>query len=133
MNEHFDKLAQAMREELGSIPKALSQDEVSRRALICFLGNALRQMGLIPVPGWKPPKSTRDRVDLVGVAPGTDPPEIKVAIMVDALVELAKVRALEWVECPDKIMVTYSPRADKVKQSTFFLKPDLLHLNLFSE
>lgn len=132
MNEHFAKLAQAMCEEVESIPKAMSQEEVSRRTLICFLGNALRQMGLIPVPGWKPPKSTRDRVDIVGVKPDSAPPEIMVAIMVDPLVELAKVRALEWVECPDKIMVTFSPRADKVKQSSFFLNPDLVHVNIFS-
>ena len=131
MNEHFHKLSRAMREELEDIPRAMSQDEVSRRTLVCFLGNALRQMGLIPVPGWKPPKSTRDRVDLVGVKPGSNPPEIMVAVMVDPLVELAKVRALEWVECPDKLMVTFSPREDKVKQSTFFLTPELKHLNLF--
>jgi len=131
MNEHLAKLAQAMREELQAIPEAMRQDEVARGAVICLLSNALRQMGLIPVPAWKPPKSTRDRVDLVGVKPDTYPPEIGMAFMVDSLVELPKVRALAWVECPEKIVVTFSLRADKVKQSTFFLSPDLVHLNIY--
>ncbi len=67
----------------------------------------------------------RDRLDLVGVVPGSHPPEVRVAFVVDPLVELAKIKALEWVECPDKVVVTFSRRTDKVKQSTFFLAPGL--------
>jgi hypothetical protein len=56
---------------------------------------------------------------------------VKVAFAVDPLVELAKVKALEWVDCPDKIFVTFSERQDKVKQTTFFLSPGHRHLPLY--
>ncbi|CAO0822731.1 hypothetical protein DFAR_3270007 [Desulfarculales bacterium] len=35
-------------------------------------------MGLVAVPAWTPPRSTRDRIDLVGVEPGSDPPRVAV-------------------------------------------------------
>jgi hypothetical protein len=131
MNQSLTQLAQALREELESIPQEMRQDNVNRQALICFLANAVRQMGLTPVPAWKPPKSTRESIDLVGVDPDSSPPQVKVAFAVDPLVELPKIRALEWVECPDKVVVSFSQRADKVQQSTFFLTPETKHINLF--
>ena len=51
------------------------------------------------------------------------PPRVEIAIGVDPLVELPTVRAMEWVDCEQKVIVTYSERSDKVKQSTFFLTP----------
>lgn len=131
MNDQLQALAQVLRERLSQIPSALRQDEVARQAIICLLSQAVQQMGLVPVPAWKPPRSTRDRIDLVGVEPGSHPPVVRVALAVQPLVELAQVRALEWVDCADKVFVTYSERADKVKQSTFFLSPGYLHLNLY--
>ena len=131
MNEQLGALAQAMRQALEEIPLALRQEEVARQSLICLLSQALRQMGMQPVPAWKPPRSTRDRIDLVGVEPGSDPPVVRVAFAVQPLVELTQVRALEWVDCPDKVFVTFSSRSDKVKQSTFFLGPGHIHLNLY--
>jgi len=131
MNDKLQALAQGLRDRLEEIPPALRQEEVSRQAIICLLSQAVAQMGLIPVPAWKPPRSTRDCIDLVGVKPLSNPPRVLVAFVVQPLVELAQVRALEWVDCPDKVCVTFSPRADKVKQSTFFLSPGYLHLNLY--
>ena len=131
MNDQFQQLAQAVRDELDALPQAMVQENVQRQVILNVFYQAVKQMGLVPVPSWKPPRSTRDQVDLVGVTPGTHPPEVKLALSVDPLVELAKVRAMEWVECDQKIMVTFSQRADKVKQSTFFLTPQLTHLDIF--
>lgn len=131
MTSGFQELAAGLRQELENIPPALRQEEVTRQALIVALCAALRQMGLIPVPAWKPPRSTRERLDLVGVEPGADPPVVKVAFAVDPLVELPKLKGLEWVDCPEKVVVTFSDRADKVSQSTFFLAPGMTHLNLY--
>jgi hypothetical protein len=131
MNEKLQALAQALREGLAKIPKPLRQEEVSRQVIIGLLTRAVAEMGLIAVPAWKPPRSTRDRIDLVGVEPGSDPPRVLMAFAVQPLVELTQVRSLEWVDCPDKVFVTFSERADKVKQSTFFLSPGYLHLNLY--
>jgi hypothetical protein len=130
MDDKWMGLALALREELDRIPPALRQDEVTRGTIVCLLSQALKGMGLIPVPGWKPPRSTRDRIDLVGVQEKDGLPVVKVAFAVDPLVELTKVKALEWVDCPDKVFVTFSERADKVKQSTFFLSAAHVHLPL---
>lgn len=132
MNDSLKAVAQAIREELAEIPRALRQDEVVRETIICLLSQAVRQMGFIPVLAWKPPRSTRDRIDLVAVHPQTDPPQVQMAFAVDNLVELPKVRALDWVDCPDKVFVTFSERQDKVKQSTFFLSAVHTHLNLYA-
>lgn len=130
MAQDWQELAQAIRQELGEIPAAMCQEGVQRQTIILLLAAALRQMGLIPVPAWKPPKSTRQHIDLVGVAPDSDPPRVEVAFVVDPVVELPKVKSLEWVECPQKVVVTFSPRKDKVQQSSFFLTPDLEHLDI---
>lgn len=131
MNEDLAKLAQAMRREIEAIPQTMRQDAAVRGALICLLSQAVKQMGLTPLPAWKPPKSTREGIDLVGVDASGELPQVKVAFCVDPLVELTKVKSLEWVEAEHKIVVTFSERADKVAQSTFFLTPGLTHLNLF--
>jgi len=131
MQEQIKQLAATLRAEIERVPQTMRQDEVDRQVIILLLADALRQMGLLPVPAWKPPKSTRDRIDLVGVKPESHPPEVMAAFAVDPLVELPKLKALEWVECPSKIIVTYHRRADKVQQSTFFLKPGLEHVNLY--
>lgn len=131
MTQELQALTQALRQRLEGIPQGMRQDEVARQGLICFLAQAVEQMGLTPVLSWKPPRSTRDHIDLVGVTPGSYPPEVQMAFAVQPLVELAQVRALEWVDCPQKIFVTFSERADKVKQSTFFLGAGHIHLNLY--
>jgi hypothetical protein len=131
MQEQLKQLAATLRAELERVPQTMRQDEVSRQVIILLLADALRQMGLLPVPAWKPPKSTRDRIDLVGVTPDSNPPQLQAAFAVDPVVELPKLKALEWVECPHKIVITFGPRADKVKQSTFFLTPGLEHINLY--
>jgi len=130
VTQQWQELARAIQQELAEIPAAMRQEEVQRQTIILLLAAALRQMGLTPVPAWKPPKSTRQHIDLVGVAPGSDPPRVEVALVVDPLVELPKVKSLEWVECPQKVVVTFSPRKDKVQQSSFFLTPDLEHLDI---
>lgn len=131
MNEKLKPLAQAIRAELDQIPPAMKQDGVVRQTIICLLSQALKQMGLVPVLSWKPPRSTRECLDLVGVKPGTHPPEISIAFAVDALVDLPKVKAMEWVDCPDKVFVTFSERLDKIKPTTFFLGPAHTHLSIY--
>lgn len=133
MQDKFAALAQALRVELAGLPPALLQEEVQRQTIICLLYQAVRGMGLIPVPSWKPPRSTRDRIDLVGVVPGSHPPQVELAFAVSPLVELAQLKALEWVECPHKIVVTFSERADKVRQTTFFLGKEHTHLHLYAD
>ena len=131
MNSAFIDAIPLIRQDLESLHNAFRQEEVARQIIIFHLAKFLADTGLKAVPSWKPPRSTRDRVDLVGVNPESDPPEIKIACVVDPLVELPKLKAMEWVSCEEKIVVTFSPREDKVSQSTFFLSPDMKHINIF--
>jgi hypothetical protein len=131
MQEQIQQLAATLRTGIESVPQTMRQESVDRQVIILLLADALRQMDLLPVPAWKPPKSTRECIDLVGITPNSNPPQVQVAFAVDPLVELPKLKALEWVECPHKIVVTFHTRADKVKLTTFFLKPGLEHVNLY--
>lgn len=131
MNEQLMQLAEAMRREIKAIPKTMRQETVIRQALVCLLYQAVKQMGLIPLAGWKPPRSTREGLDLVGVDNSGELPRVQIAFVVDPLVELPRLKALEWVDCEDKVVVSFSERADKVKQSTFFLAPAHTHLSLY--
>ena len=110
-----------LREGVGRhTPGHASGKRAIRHTIICFMAGAIRQMDLTPVAAWKPPKSTRDCIDLVGVTPGSHPPEVKLAVVADPLVELPKLRTLEWVDCPDKLVITFSERADKVQADHLF-------------
>lgn len=132
MNEQFRQLAEAMRREIKTIPQTMRQETVVRQALVCLLYQAVKGMGLIPLAGWKPPRSTREGLDLVGVDISGELPRVQVAFAVDPLVELPKLKALDWVECENKVVVSFSERADKVKQTSFFLTPAHTHLSLYS-
>lgn len=131
MNEQLSQLAGAMRREIKAIPQTMRQETVIRQALVCLLYQAVKEMGLIPLAGWKPPRSTREAIDLVGVDASGELPRVQIAFVVDPLVELPRLKALEWVDCEDKVVVSFSERADKVKQSSFFLTPAHTHLNLY--
>ncbi|MCB2226349.1 MAG: hypothetical protein KQH53_06685 [Desulfarculaceae bacterium] len=131
MISRFAKLAEAMRQELDAVPQTMRQDAVLRQALVCLLYQAVKEMGLVPLASWKPPRSTRESIDLVGVDPSGEVPKVMIAFAVDPLVDLPKVKSLGWVECEDKIVVTFSQRKDKVDQSAFFLTPALSHVNLY--
>jgi len=131
MNERLTQLAEAMRQEIKAIPQTMRQEAVIRQALVCLLYQAVKEMGLIPLAGWKPPRSTREGLDLVGVDDSGELPRVQIAFVIDPLVELPRLKALEWVDCEDKIVVSFSERADKVQQSAFFLTKAHTHLKLF--
>lgn len=131
MNEQLTQLAEAMRREIKGIPQTMRQEAVIRQALVCLLYQAVKEMGLIPLAGWKPPRSTREGLDLVGVDDSGELPRVQIAFVIDPLVELPRLKALEWVDCEDKIVVSFSERADKVQQSSFFLTKAHTHLKLY--
>lgn len=131
MNERLTQLAKAMRQEIKAIPQTMRQEAVIRQALVCLIYQAVKQMGLIPLAGWKPPRSTREGLDLVGVDDSGELPRVQIAFVIDPLVELPRLKALEWVDCEDKIVVSFSERADKVQQSSFFLTKAHTHLKLY--
>ncbi|MCF8041685.1 MAG: hypothetical protein K9K65_12775 [Desulfarculaceae bacterium] len=131
MKEQLTQLAEAMRQEIKDIPQTMLQETVVRQALVCLLYQAVKEMGLIPLAGWKPPRSTREGIDLVGVDNSGELPRVQIAFVIDPLVELHRLKALEWVDCEDKIVVSFSERTDKIQQSSFFLTKAHTHLSLY--
>ena len=131
MKEQLTQLAEAMRQEIKDIPQTMLQETVVRQALVCLLYQAVKEMGLIPLAGWKPPRSTREGIDLVGVDASGELPRVQIAFVIDPLVELPRLKALEWVDCEDKIVVSFSERTDKIQQSSFFLTKAHTHLSLY--
>lgn len=131
MNEKLQALAQAMRQHIEAIPEAMVQDEVIRRGVVCLLAEAVRDLGLLPLMGWKPPRSTRDVIDLVAVDDSGEAPKVEMAFVVDPLVELPRLKNLEWVDCPKKIVISFSQRTDKVAQSSFFLGKEHTFLKIY--
>lgn len=132
MLEQFEALLPQLRQKLESIPPTLAQDSSARQIITNAFYNLAEANRWLALPAWKPPKSSRENLDLVAFDLTGELPKAMLALVADPLVELPRVRALEWLECKYKIYVTYSPRADKVKPTTFFLQADNLHLNIFS-
>ncbi len=134
MNRQLDKLRLLIRQKLEKVPEPLRQEASNRQIIINCFFHAAEQMGLVALPAWKPPRSTRESIDLVAAEPdlANGLPCLSLALMADPLVELPRVRALEWVECPHKIYVTFSQRPDKVKPTTLFLSKEHIHLDIFS-
>jgi hypothetical protein len=66
-------------------------------------------------------------IDLIGVDSGN---AVKCAFAVGPVVELKAVKSLDALEVEEKWIITFSTLAKKVKESTFFLKPSIVHLHL---
>ena len=133
MNQKMQQLRQIVREKLEEVPEKLSQPDSLRQIIIHVFYNAMQGMDLMVLPAWKPPRSTRESLDLAAFDLNSEIPSPIIALVADPLVELPRVRSLDWLECPHKIYVTYSTRTDKVKPTTLFLKPEHLHIDIFAE
>jgi hypothetical protein len=88
----------------------------------------VKEADLWPIPDFKPPRM-RDGgfIDLIGVDAGDS---VKCGFAIGPVVELKAVKSLEALDMEEKWIITFSPLSKKVKESTFFLKPGIVHLHL---
>lgn len=121
-----EQVVRRVSEEIEAIPEDLRQTEVIRQTIICLVSDMIIGAGLRPLPRFLPPLSARDKIDLVAVDPGGN---FVGQVVVDPLVSLEKVKAMERLDCQPKFFITFSPRRDKVKESTFFLPGDVTHID----
>jgi hypothetical protein len=122
-----EKVIALVKARLEAMPEDFRQAEVIRRTIICLVSDMFAQAGLLPLPGFLPPRSTRDRIDLVALdAAG----EFAGQVSVDATVSLEKVKAMDRLDCQPRYFITFSPRTDKVQQSTFFLPKEVIHIDV---
>jgi len=115
---------------IRSIPKGYVKDPVVKETIRCVLFQWLQEEGFTPVPAFRNPRYPEGPVDVVGVK---DDHAVEIAFCSNPLVELPNVKSLERVACDKKYVISFSPNKEKVKLSTFFLKPGIEHIYIYEE
>ncbi len=113
---------------IRSIPKAYLKDAVVKETIRCVLYGFLAEQGYQPVPALRKPRFPEGPVDIAGLG---DDNAIKVAFCANPTVELQNVKSLERLDSEKKFVISFSPNQEKVKMSTFFLKPGIEHVYIY--
>ncbi len=131
MNEALSKILDEWKYELESvwrdIPKPFRNDHSVRRTLQCYLYNRLRQNGHHVVADYHPPRIQDRPIDLIAVGADLG---IVYALCFDTLVTLPAVKSLSSFTAVNKVIFTTGLLEKKVKESRFFLNPDIEHVHL---
>ncbi len=109
------------------IPKVFRNEHTVRGTLRCHLYGMLKQQGFSVVADYKPPRMAERPVDLIAVDDGG---KIVCAVCFDTLVTLHAVKSLTSFECRRRVIFTTGMLEKKVKESRFFLKPEVEHVHL---
>ncbi|MBW2565430.1 MAG: hypothetical protein JRE24_00825 [Deltaproteobacteria bacterium] len=115
---------------IRSIPKGYLKDAVVKETVRCVLYGWLKEEGLQPVPAFRNPRYPEGPVDIVGVK---EDHAVEIAFCSNPTIELANIKSLERVACEKKLVISFSPNKEKVKMSTFFLKPGIEHIYVYEE
>jgi len=116
-------------ETIELIPKGYRSDQTIKETIRCVVFQLLREEGLVAVPAFRNPRFPEGPVDIAGVDPVND--AVKMAFSANPLVELSDVKSLERIEAETRCIITFSRAGAKVKQSAFFLKPGIDHIDLY--
>ncbi|GEM_PF-287242 len=109
------------------MPKKFRTEKTARRTLQCCLYARAASMGYKVVADYMPPRVADRPVDVVVL---DDRDSILFAVCLDSMVTLAAVKSLDSFEARHKVIYTMSPMEKKVRESRFFLKPDIVHHHL---
>ncbi len=123
----LDKWKKDLEEAWRRMPKAYRNDHSVRRTLQCHLYGRLHEMGFKAVADYMPPRIQDRAVDLIAL---NEENQIAYALCIDPLVTLAAVKSLSSFEAARKIIITMGHLEKKVKESRFFLKPEIEHIHL---
>lgn len=124
---NWNKWKNELEDVWRKIPGPFRTGQSIRRSLQCHLYGQLRRLGLQVIPDYQAPRAQNQLVDLIGV---DDTGKIACAICFDTLVTLYAVKSLDSLEAEHKIIFTTGRLEKKVKESRFFLKPDIDHIHL---
>lgn len=112
-----------------AIPPHFRRHETVKRTLQCEMYLFWREMGRAVLADYYPPRISDRPVDIV-VLNETDSKKIEWALCIDELITLYAVRSLTSFEAKHRIIFTTHMLEKKVKESTFFLKPEIEHVHL---
>ncbi len=113
---------------IRSIPKAYLKDNVVKETICCVLYGFLKKQGYQPVPALRKPRFPEGPVDIAGLG---DNDTITVAFCANPTVELKNIKSLQRLDPEKKFIISFSPNQEKVKMSTFFLKPGIEHVYIY--
>ena len=125
-----DLIRKRSTETIDLIPEGYRSEQTIKETIRCVVFQLLREEGLIAVPAFRNPRFPEGPVDVVGVDPGDD--TVKMAFSANPLVDLSDVKSLDRVDAEYKCIITFSRAGAKVKQSAFFLKPGIDHIDLYA-
>lgn len=123
-----EKLRDRILEDMRRIPGGHLTDAVIKESVRCILYAFLKEQGLQPLPAFKNPRFPEGPVDIVGMV---DEHTVGIAFCSGPTVELEHVKSLERVIAEKKYVITFSQNREKVKMSTFFLKPGIEHIHIY--
>lgn len=117
-------------EAIKTIPRGYVSDLVIKETIRCVLYDFLKEQGFRPVPAFRNPRFPEGPVDMVGVK---EDHAVEWAFCSNPTIELKDIKSLERVACERKFVISFSPNQEKVQMSTFFLKPEIQHINLYEK
>ncbi len=117
-------------EAIKTIPRGYVSDLVIKETIRCVLYDFLKEQGFRPVPAFRNPRFPEGPVDMVGVKGDHG---VEWAFCSNPTIELKDIKSLERVACERKFVISFSPNQEKVQMSTFFLKPEIQHINLYKK
>ena len=113
-----------------SIPKGYIRDAVVKETIRCALFGLLKEKGFQPLPAFRNPRFPEGPVDIAGIK---EDQAIEIAFCSNPTIELSDIKSLERVDCEKKFVISFSPNKEKVKLSTFFLKPGIEHIYIYED
>jgi len=123
-----EEIRKRILEALGGIPEGHLSDLVIKETIRCVLYQYLKEQGFQPIPAFRNPRFPEGPVDIVGMK---DDQQLEVAFCSNPSVELGDVKSLDRVPCEKKIVISFSQMENKVKMSTFYLKPGIEHIHIY--
>ena len=123
-----DKIKKRILEAMREVPKGYSSNLVIKETIRCVLYGFLKEQGYRPVPAFRNPRYPEGPVDMVGVK---EDHAVEIAFSSNPTIELKDIKSLERVACEKRFVISYSRKEEKVKMSTFFLKPGIEHIHIY--
>ena len=117
-------------EAIDRIPEGHRTDPAVKETIRCVLYQLLKEQGLRPVPAFRNPRYPEGPVDIVGMR---DDGGVEVAFCSNLMVELRDVKSLDRIVSEKKLVISFSDNKEKVKLSTFYIKPGIEHINIHGQ
>lgn len=127
MKDSFSAWKKELEETWREIPKPFRNEYSVRRTLQCRFYGILQGMGFRVVADYMPPRIQDRPIDLIAL---NEDQRIVYAICLDTLVTLAAVKSLSSFDAGTRVIFTTGLLEKKVKESRFFLKPEIEHVHL---